>query len=244
MPKFSGRSAGETNSVPQMEPKPIVISWGGIVIAAGCYPIVMGAFFFGSLFFTDEIPFNSEMIFSAIFYVLVGSLLGVVYGMVMSIPAYLLLRVFGWIAGGAISGRGTSGVFGGLTGFLASTSGSLFVFGHEWTMYPMKVTTFMGTTALVAIVMGYFGAIGAGYRYRFDGFPFYDSPFTTSIQFSIGSMLKLTMLIAVSTVIFKVAGPMGLSLAIAWAGYGVLQLLLMLCDHWCGGWRKPDLQKI
>ena len=242
MPKSSVRFDWKIDDATQM-----TISWCGIVIAAGSYPIVMGAFFFGFLFFTDGIPLNSEMIFSVFFYVVIGSLLGAIYGMVMSIPAYLLLQVFGWIAGGAITERGASGVFGGLTGFLASTSVSLFIFGHEWIMFPVEVITFMGTTVPLAIAMGYLGAIGAGYRYRFDGYPFYDSPFAMNKQFSIWSMLKLTVLVAVSTVIFKAVGPLGLSLGIALAGYGVLQLFLLLCDHWCGcwmGWRKSNPQKI
>ena len=235
----------KTESVRQMPRTPMVISWYGIVLALGCYPIVMGACMVALAMFTHGVSFNPEMIGAAAFYVVIGFPVGAICGIVMTIPAYLLLQVIGWISGGTISCRGASGVFGGLTGFLVSAGGGLF-FINPW-MNAIQVLVFMGTASLLAIVMGYFGAIWAGYRYRLDGYPFYDSLFAVDKQFSIWSMLKLTTLIAVVTVILKAVGPLGLNLGIAWAVYGVLQVLLLLGDHWFGcwrGWRKSNLQKI
>ena len=212
----------------------------------GCYPIVMGAIAVAFGIFTHGmIPLSTEMIVGAILYVVIGFPVGVICGMAVTIPAYLFLQVIGWISGGTISVRGASGIFGGLTGFLFSTGGGLF-FISPW-MASMQVLIFMGTASLLAIVMGYCGAIWAGYRYRFDGYPFYNSLFVVDQNFSIWSMLKLTTWIAVLTVFFKATEPVGLSLGIAWAVYGVLQVLLVLGDHWFGcwmGWRKPNPQKI
>ena len=236
----------KTESVRQMPRTPMAISWYGIVLAMGCYPIVMGAFVIAFAIFTNGmIPLNAAMILGAILYVVISFPVGAICGMVMTIPAYLLLQVIGWISGGTISGRGASGVFGGLTGFLFSTGGGLF-FIYPW-MDAIQVLAYMGTASLLAIVMGYFGAIGVGYRYRFDGYPFFDSLFAVDRNFSIWSLLKLTTLVAVLTVVLKALGPLGLSLGIAWAVYGVVQVLLLLGDHWYGcwmGWRKSNLQKI
>ena len=236
----------KTESVRQMPRTPMAISWYGIVLAMSCYPLVLGAFMV--VFWTCTYgvqQFSPEMIFGAVAYAVVSFLFCAVCGMVMAIPAYLLLQVIGWISGGTISGRGASGVFGGLTGFLFSTGGGLF-FIYPW-MDAIQVLAYMGTASLLAIVMGYFGAIGVGYRYRFDGYPFFDSLFAVDRNFSIWSLLKLTTLVAVLTVILKALGPLGLSLGIAWAVYGVVQVLLLLGDHWYGcwmGWRKSNLQKI
>ena len=230
-------------SASQMPRTPMVISWCGIVFAMGCYPIVLGALIAAFSFFAHGIQFELEMIFGAILFAIFSFLVGATYGMIMTIPAYLLLQVIGWISGGAISGRGASGIFGGLTGFLVSTGGGLFIAGLP--EYDWRVITFMGTAALLAIAMGYLGAIGAGYRYRLDGFPFYDSLFTADKQFSIWFLLKLTTLVAVFSVICKAAGPAGLCLGIAWAAYAVFQTLLLLCDHGFGywrGWRKSNPQ--
>ena len=236
----------KTESVRQMPRTPMAISWYGIVLAMGCYPIVMGAFVIAFAIFTNGmIPLNAAMILGAILYVVISFPVGAICGMVMTIPAYLLLQVIGWISGGTISGRGASGVFGGLTGFLFSTGGGLF-FIYPW-VDNMQVLVIMEVGSLLAIVMGYFGAIGVGYRYRFDGYPFFDSLFAVDRNFSIWSLLKLTTLVAVLTVVLKALGPLGLSLGIAWAVYGVLQVLLLLGDHWYGcwmGWRKSNLQKI
>ena len=236
----------KTESVRQMPRTPMAISWYGIVLAMGCYPIVMGAFVIAFAIFTNGmIPLNAAMILGAILYVVISFPVGAICGMVMTIPAYLLLQVIGWISGGTISGRGASGVFGGLTGFLFSTGGGLF-FIYPW-VDNMQVLVIMEVGSLLAIVMGYFGAIGVGYRYRFDGYPFFDSLFAVDRNFSIWSLLKLTTLVAVLTVVLKALGPLGLSLGIAWAVYGVLQVLLVLSDHWFGcwmGWRKSNPQKI
>ena len=236
----------KTESVRQMPRTPMAISWYGIVLAMGCYPIVMGAFVIAFAIFTNGmIPLNAAMILGAILYVVISFPVGAICGMVMTIPAYLLLQVIGWISGGTISGRGASGFFGGLTGFLFSTGGGLF-FIYPW-VDNMQVLVIMEVGSLLAIVMGYFGAIGVGYRYRFDGYPFFDSLFAVDRNFSIWSLLKLTTLVAVLTVVLKALGPLGLSLGIAWAVYGVVQVLLLLGDHWYGcwmGWRKSNLQKI
>ena len=236
----------KTESTRQFPRTPMAISWYGIVLAMGCYPIVMGALIVAIAIFTHGFAsLSPEMILGAILYVVIGFPGGAICGMVMTIPAYLLLQVIGWISGGSISVRGASGVFGGLTGFLCSTGGGLFFIG-PWMDY-MQVLIIMGTGSLLAIVMGYFGAIGVGYRYRFDGYPFCDSLFVVDQHFSIWSMLKLTTWIVVLTVTLKAAGLVGLHLGIAWAVYGVLQVLLVLGDHWFGcwmGWRKSNPQKI
>jgi len=233
----------KTESLRQLPRTSMAISWHGIVLAAGCYPIVLGTGLAAFSFFNHGVQFDLEMFFGAVFYGLFSFVVSATCGMIMTIPAYLLLLAIGWMSGGAISGRGASGIFGGLTGFLVSTGGGLFIVGlptQNW-----EVITFMGTAVLLAIVMGYLGAIWAGYRYRHDGFPFYDSLLATDKQFSIWFLLKLTTFVAVFSVICKAAGPVGINLGIAWAIYGVIQTLLVLCDqgfYWMG-WRKRNPQK-
>ena len=94
--------------------------------------------------------------------------------------------------------------------------------------------------------MGYLGAIWAGYRYRHDGFPFYDSLLAIDKQFTIWFLLKLTTFVAVFSVICKAVGVTGLTVGIAWAVYVAFQTFLLLCDQGFGywmGWRKSIPQK-
>jgi len=231
-----------TESVRQMPRTPMAISWYGIVLAMGCYPIVIAVIVVVALIFIHGISFQPEMIVGAIVFVVVGFPVGAILGAIMAVPAYLLLQVVGWVSGGAISSRGASGVFGGLTGFLCSTGSGLFII-YSWGSLTELIVTVVAS--LLAIVMGYFGAIGVGYRYRSEGYPFFESLFAVNKQFSIWSMLKLTTLVAVLSVICKAAGPVGFSLGIAWAAYTVVQVLLLLGDHWFGcwmGWRKANPQ--
>lgn len=231
----------KTGSDLQMPRSPTAIAWYGIVLAAGLYPIVVvvGVLIFEG--FRLGIPNGPEVIFWMLCGLLFSFTVGSILGIIMTIPAYLLLQLFGWISGDVISSRGASGVYGGLTGFLASTGGGSSFIGLTYLRYDDREFWFFCLLLpLLAIVMGYVGAIWAGYRNRNQGFPFFEPLFVVEQQFTIWFLMKLTTIVAVLVVLCKAAGEPGLHVGIAWAAYCVVQTLLLLCDHglryWIG-WR-------
>jgi len=211
------------------------IVWFGIAISAGCYPLVIGAI----LFVWSIVAFGLngsalELIGGLICFVVIGFGAGMMYGVIMALPAYLLTRLLRWSSGGVISDRGASGIFGGMTGFLYSTGGSLPFMQpvprlKGWELQVFILLLFSST--LLAIVMGYLGAIWAGYRNRDDGFPFFEPIISVERKFTIGFMMKLTAVVAVLAIVCKAIGTVGLYVGIAWVAYFVVQAFLLFCDH-------------
>ena len=227
----------KTESVRQMPRTPMAIAWYGILLAAGCYPIVVGLGVAVVEGFNLGFSRNPNAVFEVLVSLVFSFMAGAVYGMIMTIPAYMLLKLFSWVLGDVISGRGASGVFGGLTGFLASTGGGLvFVDVVVFSGDSFFGLTYWACFALLAIVMGYAGAIWAGYRNRNHGFPFFEPLFAVEQQFTILFLMKLTTIIAVLAMICKAAGESGLYIGMAWVAYCVVQMLLLLCDHWLRYW--------
>ena len=117
----------KTESVRRMPRAPLLIAWYGIVFAAGCYPIVLSILVFAYWRPTTGFPIYPEVIIAVPCGLVIGFSLAMIYGIVMSIPAYLMLKFFGWILKAPISSRAMSGIYGGLTGFMCVTGGGLFL---------------------------------------------------------------------------------------------------------------------
>lgn len=177
----------KTESVRRMPRAPLLIAWYGIVFAAGCYPIVLSILVFAC--WRPDLGFSTyaEMIIAVPCGLVIGFSLAMIYGIVMSIPAYLLLKFFGWILKAPISSRAMSGIYGGLTGFMCVTGGGLFLAITE--LPPgddLEGLYFSIFTVVLAVVVGHLGAVWAGYRYRNQGFPFFDSIIPTNQKITIG----------------------------------------------------------
>ena len=161
---------------------------------------------------------------------------GLIYGIIMSIPAFFPTQLLRWILKGIVSDRGVSGIYGGMTGFLCVSGGGLFVATGMPSMQNWQMWLPLVLAMLLAVVMGYVGAILVGYRKRDDGFPFYEPIFSFEKQISIGYMMKLTFIVAAVVAILKAAGVAGLYIGITWAVYLLTQTLLLVCDHWITRW--------
>ena len=175
-----------------------------------------------------------ELIGGLISFVVIGFGAGIMYGVIMSLPAYLLTRLFHWSLRGIVSDRSASVIFGGMTGFLLSTGGGLFfalgafsLKGWELTFYIVLLFSVM----LLAVAMGYLGALWAGYRKRDDGFPFFEPIISVERKFTIGFMMKLTAVVAVLAIVCKAIGMVGLYVGLAWVAYIAVQMFLLFCDH-------------
>ena len=152
---------------------PINHVWYGVVLAAACYPVVFGLFllvFFGLPFGFQvlTVKLSAMLLWGSVFCFIFG-LLG---GIVVSVPAYFVTRFLRWSLQGVISERGVSGMYGGMVGFLLVSGGGLFV-GWTTAMRNMDACLLYAFAFLLAIVMGHFGAICAGYRKQKAGFPFF-----------------------------------------------------------------------
>jgi len=221
-------------------PLPLVrlgTAWFGILLAAACFPIVVAAIatIFSWLVYGQGGPSGNE-IPMVLFLLLLSFTIGLAYGAFMSIPAYLLTQVLNWSLKGFVSERGMNGIFGGLTGFLCvSYGGFILAYGMppfqnlgEWLLFAFFPIT--------AIGMGHAGAILAGYRRRYHGFPFFEPVFSFEKQFSISYLMKLTLIVAVLAAIFKAAGPVAMNVGFTWLAYLLVQTLLLVGDHWIVRW--------
>ena len=232
----------KTESVRRMPRAPLLIAWYGIVFAAGCYPIVLSILVFA--YWRPDLGFSTyaEMIIAVPCGLVIWFSLAMIYGIVMSIPAYLMLKFFGWILKAPVSSRAASGIYGGLTGFMCLTGGGLFLAITELPSGDdLEGLYFLIFTVVLAVVVGHLGAVWAGYRYRNQGFPFFDSIIPTNQKITIGFLMKLTAVVAVAATMCKAIGLAGLYVGIIWMAYFAVQLILLYCDHlftrWLG-WRK------
>ena len=213
------------------EATPLGFAWVGIMIAAGCYPIVVGV-----ILVVWNLPFSLpvrdclELMTGIIVYGLFSVGIGLLYGFLMSGPAFILTQILRWSLNGIISSRGAIGVYGGMTGFLCIStvlllSGGVSIYAESGWFYSLLA-------ALLAIAMGYLGAIWFGYLKRNHGFPFFEPLFSLEKQITIGYLMKLTFVVAVSVIIFRAMGPVGPYIAVASSVYVIAQILLLVCDHW------------
>ena len=236
-PKPARRVAWEYDGDPKtkvkLAPTALGLVWSGIVLAAACYPIVVGTGLtvWLTLLF-GLVPVSLEGILSLAFFLFIGFVVGLIYGIIMSVPAYFLTQSLSWSLQGVISERGASGIYGGMTGFLCVSGGGLFFvdavpYLGGWNEWLPQLLVLM-----LAVVMGHSGAILVGYRKRKAGFPFFMPIFSFEKQVTISYLMKLTFLIAAVSVILKAAGPAGLCIGIAWLLYAITQALLLGCDHW------------
>ena len=232
----------KTESVRRMPRAPLLIAWYGIVFAAGCYPIVLSILVFA--YWRPDLGFSTyaEMIIAVLCGLVIWFSLAMIYGIVMSIPAYLMLKFFGWILKAPVSSRAASGIYGGLTGFMCLTGGGLFLAITELPSGDdLEGLYFLIFTVVLAVVVGHLGAVWAGYRYRNQGFPFFDSIIPTNQKITIGFLMKLTAVVAVAATMCKAIGLAGLYVGIIWMAYFAVQLILLYCDHlftrWLG-WRR------
>ena len=176
-------------------------------------------------------PLSPDAVGEFILFVLVSLMIGTIYGVIMSAPAYLLTQLLRWSLKGIVSDRGAAGIFGGMTGFLCTSGGGLFFaylpfYGEIWDLLPLFLIS------ILAIAMGHVGAICAGYRRRVTGFPFFVPIFSFKKQITISYLMKLTLILAVLAALFKAAGTAGVNIGIAWSTYLLVQTLLLICDHW------------
>ena len=98
-------------------------AWLGVVVAAACYPIVVGSVsaIYSWLVYGQAGIHTSEigmLIFVWVISFIFGSIFGSIYAVFMSIPAWFLTQVLSWGLKGIVSDRGVNAIFGGLTGFL------------------------------------------------------------------------------------------------------------------------------
>ena len=216
---------------------PLDIVWSGIVIAAACYPLVVGAIILVAMGWPFGFEgFSFDVAATILWVSLVCFVIGLFYGILMTVPAYFATQFIRWILKGVISERGVSGIYGGMTGFLCVSGGGFFIASEMYAMRTLDTWLPMVFALLLAVVMGYVGAIWAGYRKQKAGFPFFEPIFSFDKQITIGYLMKLTFLVAALSVAFKAAGPLGLSIGISWLVYLLVQTLLLVCDHWLTGW--------
>ena len=218
-------------------PTPFGFAWYGILIAAFCYPIVLGIVT-ACLLFADSTadPLLSIMMFA----MLIGSpFAALVYGVLMSIPAFCLTWLLSWGSKGIVSERGASGIFGGLTGFLCVFYGGFFEVEKMQSLQSLESWFFFAGPPLLGVIMGHAGAVAVGYLKRNDGFPFFEPMFCFKKQFTIGYMLILTLIVAVLVIAFKAVGADGVNVGIAWSAYLLVQTLLLVCDYLITRWLRP-----
>ena len=228
---YGPRTIRETKSEPKRNPTPLDV-WSGIVFAAAFYPFVLAAIVIGWMLLLD---INPEQIGTMIVVLPLGLMAGTFYGIIMSIPAFLLTQLLCWSLNGVVSERGASGIYGGMTGFLCISGGGLFLTNempsfHEWEIWVPWIFAY-----LLAIVMGYGGAIWFGYKKRHKGFPFFEPIFSFGKQITISYLMKLTFIVAASSIILKATNG-SFYIVIAWSSYFIVQILLLVCDHWVTFW--------
>ena len=219
-----------------LDPKPLVNVWSGIVLAATCYPVVLVGLVSAVYTVSGSGPSSLSYLGVLLLFALASQIIGLLYGIFMSGPAFVLAQVLRWSLKGIISGRGASGIFGGMTGFLCVSGGGLFYTSGMPPLHAWQAWGPVFLTSLLAVVMGYVGAIWMGYRKQTVGFPFFEPIFSFEKQITIAYLMKLTFVVAAISVVFKAAGPAGLGIGIAWLVYLPVQTLLLVCDHWFTLW--------
>ena len=224
---------------PQEPPTPLGIAWFGVVLAAACYPIVVAGFMLVHALLTNGLlRLPAEVIGMGAMFLVFGCMIALTYGAIMAVPAFFLTRVLSYGLKGMISERGASGIFGGLTGFLCASGGGFFWMDRMSNFRSWEDWSFFAIFPLTASVMGYAGAIWAGYLKRNDGFPFFEPIFVVKKQITIRYLMKLTFAVAVLAVVFKAAGASGGIIGITWMAYLLVQVLLLACDHLMTCWLK------
>ena len=240
--KFRSRMTKEQDRVTESEslralpPPPLAVAWSGIVQASGCFPIVLGGIVVFCFAFAKGFQDVSTDLLRSLIFVIPSFIAGASFGILLSIPAFFLTQFLRWSLSGIVSERGASGIYGGMTGFVCfSWSGVFFTlpFSRDWVGWVQFILVLQ-----LAVVMGYAGAIWAGYRKRNAGFPFYEPIFSQEKQITIGVLMKLTLIAAALSAISKAAGSDGWCIGIASAVYLLLQTLLLFGDHWLTRWMK------
>ena len=234
-------------SDPEMSLTAFGIAWPGVVLAAGCYPVVLAVTWgFWSLLSTGFDGLRFTEVGLVVCLSIISIVFGLISGAIMSVPAFLLTQALCWSLNGIVSTRGAIGIFGGMTGFLVISGGGFYfndalMSDLSWEMYAVQVLV-----VLLAIALGYLGAILAGYLCRFDGFPFFE-PFTNSNKkITISFLLKLTVVVAVLAIIFKATHGLSPYIGIAWLVYLLAQTVLLVCDRWITTWlgRRARFSKL
>ena len=244
-PRPQTRVAWEHDEGVESEPElefnlgPLDMVWFGVVLAAAFYPTVIGALVL--LFSTLAFGFagvSLDAILMAAVFVMFSFVVGLIYGALMSIPAFFLTQLLRWSFKGIISERGICGAYGGMTGFLCTSGGGLFITNGMPPLQDWEQWTTAILVSLLAVVMGYAGAVWFGYRKRNKGFPFFEPIFSFEKQITIGYLMKLTFIVAALCVGLKSAGMAGFYIGFAWSLYLLAQTLLLVCDHWLTRWLK------
>ena len=221
---------------PELPPMALGIAWGGIVLAATCFPVVLGCIQMAGVLIYGAWKFSPENLGALIVVVMLSLAVGLIYGTVMSIPAFFLTVFLSLSLKGILSNRAESGIFGGMTGFLCTTWGGWFTFGITDQRYGFEALCVLACVSILAIVMGHTGAILAGYRKRNDGFPFFEPIFSREKKITIVYLMKLTFFVAVLAVACKAAGLSGICIGITWSIYLLVQALLLVAEHWAIRW--------
>ena len=151
--------------------KALGFAWIGILLAAAFYPIVFAGFLTIWLTFLYGFePLSVNDLGEIVGFLMLSLVIGTIYGFIMSIPAFLLTQLVSWSLKGIVSNRGVSGIYGGMTGFLCTSGGGL-LFGNAAPAMPgLSFFIRWALACLLAVVMGYVGAIMAGYLFRNSGF--------------------------------------------------------------------------
>ena len=227
-PKSEQASVGEVELDTEVVSEPPLLSvWYGILIAVGCFPIVLTLLVSTLIFGLLKAMGNPISILLVI--ITCMALVAM-----MSLPAYLLTRLLSLGLGGIFSDRGAIGIYGGMTGFLSTTGGGLAFTAGPPSVRQEEDLAFLLVTTL-AILMGYLGAIGACYWNRKTSIDFFEPILSREKQITISFLMKLTAIIAVLAVILKTMGNAALYMGSGWTFYFVLQACLLFCDHWITG---------
>ena len=225
--KYGGNPRSET----EMSLSPFGMVWPGVVLASACCPIVIaGVMLIYGLFYLGLPWLEFGLVLS---FLVIGFFVGMISGVIMSIPAFVLTQFLYWSFNGILSTRGATVIFGGMTGFLCVFLG-IFISDQGIPADPdwqTIIATFL--VVLVSVAMGYVGAYWAGFLGRYDDFPFFEPILNVEKQITIGFLFRLTLMVAVLAVIFKAAG---LYIGITWLAYLLVQLFLLLFDHWITRW--------
>ena len=213
---------------------PLGMVWPGIVFSLGCLPVVIGIVTATYLVFFSgfqQFPANNlaTAFASAFAFAFFGFFVAIILAIVLSVPAFLLTQLLCWGFSGNISTRGAVGIFGGMTGFLCIFVVSFFNGNGIPGDLEVQELVFGCLILAGAAAVGHFGAFWAGFLGRFDGFPFFEPVIYLKKRVTIRFFFRLTVLVAALAIIFKQAG---LYIAILWSVYLLVQLLLLVCDHW------------